>query len=236
MALLCTPIRETPDIIRAITSDMRHDSVLCEVSSLKIKTVTTLREKSGDHVRPLAIHPMFGPDVSPLQGQTVVVVPVLDREREAALAESLFGGVNIVIADAVNHDRVMASVLSLPYFINLAFASTLSTEDLSLMRQMAGTTFTVQFAVTQSILGESPDLIESLINEDTFAMELVNRFIDESIHLRGLLRKRPSVMGRICEGLRKRVLDEGEYADARRARDAFIKYLREQESTRTGHE
>ena len=225
MALLCTPIRETPGIIRAIASDMRSGSVLCEVSSLKMRTVTALKEKRGDHVRPLAIHPMFGPDISTFQGQTIVIVPVSDREREVALVESLFGNVNIVVADAETHDRVMASVLSLPYFMNLAFASTISTEDLSLMREMAGTTFTVQLAVTQSIVGESPELIESLINEDTFAMGLVNRFIDESRHLRRLLKKGPRAMGSLCEGLMEYMMDDVEYADARRLRNKFLQSM-----------
>lgn len=233
MALLCTPIKETPRLIRSIASDMRRGSILCEVSSIKMKTVAALKT-SANNLRPLSIHPMFGPDISTLQDRTVVVVPVSDRDREVALVESLFGGVNIVVADAETHDRVMASVLALPYFMNLAFASTLSTEDLSLMREMAGTTFTVQLAVTQSIVGESPELIESLINEDTFAMDLVNRFIDESKHIRRLLKKGPHAMGSLCEGLREHMVDDVEYADARRVRNEFLQSQRNQMSAQEG--
>ncbi len=231
MALLCTPIRETPGIIRAIASDMRHDSILCEVSSLKMRTVAALK-KHGDQVRPLAIHPMFGPDISTLQGQTVVVVPVSDREKEVTLAESMFGGVNIVVADAETHDRVMASVLALPYFMNLAFASTLSTEDMSLMREMAGTTFTVQLAVTQSIVGESSELIESLINEDMFSMDLVNRFINEAKHLRRLLKKGPNAMRSLCDRLREHMMDDPDYADARKVRNDLLLSMRKSTLTR----
>lgn len=227
MALLCTPIRETPSIIRAIAPDMKQGSILCEVSSLKMRTVAALK-KHGDHVRPLAIHPMFGPDISTLQGQTVVVVPVSDREKEMILAESLFGDVNIVVADAETHDRVMASVLALPYFINLAFASTLSTEDMSLMREMAGTTFTVQLALTQSIVGESPELIESLINEDMFSPDLLNRFINESKHLRRLLKKGPRAMRSLCDRLRENMMDDVEYEEARRIRNEFLLSMRNQ--------
>ena len=226
MALLCTPIRETPGIIRAITPDMRSGSIICEVSSLKMRTVAALKT-SANNIRPLSIHPMFGPDVRTLQGQTIVVVPVSDREREVALVESLFGNVNIVVADAETHDRVMASVLSLPYFMNLAFASTLSSEDLSLMREMAGTTFTVQLAVTQSIVGESPELIESLINENMFAMGLVNRFIDESKNLRKLLKLEPSSMRSLCEGIRGHMMDDVECTDARKVRNKFLQLMRD---------
>ena len=94
-----------------------------------------------------------------------------------------------------------------------------------MMREMAGTTFTVQLAVTQSIVGESPELIESLINEDTFAMGLVNRFIDESRHLRRLLKKGPRAMGSLCEGLMEYMMDDVEYADARRLRNKFLQSM-----------
>jgi prephenate dehydrogenase len=192
-----------------------------------MRTVTSLK-KLGDHVRSLSIHPMFGPDVSTFQGQTMVVVPVSDRDTEVALVESLFGDMNILVADAETHDRVMASVLALPYFMNLAFASTLSAEDLSLMREMAGTTFTVQLAVAQSIVGESPELIESIINEDVFSMGFVNRFIDESRYLRRLLKKGPRAMGLLCEGLRELMTDDIGYGDARRIRNEFLISLRAQ--------
>jgi prephenate dehydrogenase len=227
MTLLCTPIKETPGVIRDIASNIRQGSILCEVSSLKMRTVAALK-KLGDHVRSLSIHPMFGPDVSTFQGQTMVVVPVSDRDEEVALVESLFGDMNILVADVETHDRVMASVLALPYFMNLAFASTLSVKDLSLMREMAGTTFTVQLAVAQSIVGESPELIESIINEDVFSMGFVNRFIDECRHLRRLLKKGPRAMGRLCEGLRERMMDDVEYGDARRIRNEFLISLRTQ--------
>ena len=225
MVLLCAPIKEIPGIVRTIAPNMRHGSILCEVSSLKMRTVAALK-KRGDHVRPLSIHPMFGPDISTLQGQTVVVVPVSDREKEVTLAESLFGDVNIVVADAETHDRVMASVLALPYFMNLAFASTLSTEDLSLMREMAGTTFTVQLAVTQSIVGESPELIESLINDNFFSKDVINRFIDESRHIRRMLKNKPSHMTKTCERLEGWMMKDSGYVNARRSRYELFELIR----------
>jgi len=228
MALLCTPIRVTPGVIRSIARNIQPGSILCEVSSLKMKTVAALKGIGGNHVRPLAIHPMFGPDISTITDQTIVVVPVQDRAVEVALTEALFGDVKIVVTDAETHDRVMASVISLPYFMNLAFASTISAEDLTLAREMAGSTFTVQMAVTQSIVGESSELLESLINEDAFSFGLVNRFIDDSRYLRRLLKKGPKPMENFCERLRKRMMDDVEYQDVRKVRDAFLQSIRNQ--------
>ena len=164
MVLLCTPIKETPNVIRSVMPCLKKGSTLCEIASLKMRTVAALKESKEHDVQPLSVHPMFGPDIKKIGDQTVAVVPISDKDEETALAKSLFPDSKIVVVDAETHDRCMASVLALPYFMNLAFASALSPEKIALLRELAGTTFSVQLAVTQSIVGESPELIESLIN------------------------------------------------------------------------
>jgi len=231
MVLICAPIKEIPDIVRTIVPDMKQDSILCEISSLKMGAVTALKNHGND-VQPLAIHPMFGPDIKETQNQTIVVVPVSDQDKEVALTESLFKNMNIMVADAETHDRIMASILALPYFMNLAFACTLSTENLSLMREMAGPTFAVQFAVTQSIVGESPELIESLINENIFSKDMINKFIDESRYIRRMLKNKPSHITKTCERLKEWMIKDSEYVNARKIRNELFELIRARAGTR----
>ena len=58
--LLCTPTKNTPEIIRLIAQEMKHGSYLIEISSQKSKTAQTLI-KTPAKVNPICIHPMFGP-------------------------------------------------------------------------------------------------------------------------------------------------------------------------------
>jgi len=224
LCLLCTPIKATPQIILDIAPHLREDAMLCEITSLKQKTVAALKKLA--HVRPLSIHPMFGPDVETIKGKTLVVVPVLDREVETATTRSMFPGAQIVVAEADLHDSCMASVLSLPYFMNLAFARSLSPEMFSLMKEMAGTTFTVQLAVTQSIVGESPELIESLINENSFSWKILNQFIDESKHLRRLLKNSPQEIRDLIRRLRDSMDEDSGLQSARRLRNEVYSSLK----------
>ncbi len=156
----------------------------------------------------------------------MVVVPVLDREVETAAARSMFPGAQIVVAEAEIHDSCMAAILSLPYFMNLAFARSLSPEMFSLMKEMAGTTFTVQLAVTQSIVGESPELIESLINENSFSGEIVDQFIDESKYLRRLLKNRPQEVGDLIRRLRDFMGEDSGLQSARKLRNEAYNSLK----------
>ena len=58
--LLCTPTKNTPEIIRLISKEMKRGSYLIEISSHKSKTAQTLL-KTPSKINPICIHPMFGP-------------------------------------------------------------------------------------------------------------------------------------------------------------------------------
>ena len=225
MVFLCTPIKETPNIIRDITPYLKKGTILCEIASLKMRTIVMLNRSKEHDLLPLSVHPMFGPDIKKIEGQTLVVIPVSDQDEETSLAKSLFPDTKIVVVDAETHDSCMASVLALPYFMNLAFARVLSPKKMALMRELAGTTFTVQLAVTQSIVGESPELIESLMNENMFSRKVVNQFIDECRYIRRLLKNNPREMGNFCESLKKLMMNDIEYINARRKRNEFFERL-----------
>ena len=177
MVLICATTETVPGIIAEVDPHMKPGTIVCEIASFKSKSIPALRRSGGS--RPLSIHPMFGPEIVSFSGETFAVVTVHDSSEETEAARALFPESKLISLDAETHDRCMASILSLPYFMNLAFARVLSEGDLSLMRALAGPTFEVQISVTQSIVGESPDLIRSLINDNEFSWPLVEKFQEE---------------------------------------------------------
>jgi prephenate dehydrogenase len=167
LVVVSVPISSTPEVIRTVAPLMRRDAVLAEIASLKAGSHRALAETARLDVKPLCVHPMFGPSVDSLRGRVVAVVPVVDEEGEHELAEWLFPGADLVTLDAVRHDHCMAVVLSLPYAVNLAFAKALSGEDLALATRMAGSTFALQYTLAQSVAGESPTLARDLLGNES---------------------------------------------------------------------
>ena len=162
--LLCTPTRRTPEIIRLIAKEMKRGSYLIEISSQKSKTATALA-KMPSKVNPICIHPMFGPGVKKIHGQHIISIPIKDAKKELSVAKSLFPDANFVTIDAIEHDKKIAVILGLTHLINLAFANILSKDDkISLTEKMSGTTFKAQKILTESIMTESPELIETIIS------------------------------------------------------------------------
>ena len=77
----------------------------------------------------------------------------------------LFPGANFVTIDATEHDKKIAVILGLTHLINIAFANILAKDEkISLTEKMAGTTFKAQRIITESILTESAELIETIVS------------------------------------------------------------------------
>ena len=217
--ILCTPIKETPSVIRDIGPHITQGMTVCEIASLKMGTVTALR--SLEHCCALSLHPMFGPDVPSFEGQTMAVIPVKDPEKECEFAKQLFPETKMIQVSAESHDKMMAYVLSLPYFMNLVFAHSLTPSERDLMETLSGTTFKAQTIVTDCIVGESSELVESLINGNTYSWEVINQFIDEARYLRRVFKRGDDTVDGYCRTLREQV-EEEILLNARRLRGKMV--------------
>ncbi|EGG42990.1 prephenate dehydrogenase [Candidatus Nitrosarchaeum limnium SFB1] len=161
--VLCTPTRRTPEIIRLIAKEMKRGTYLIEISSEKSKVVTSL-SKMPAKINPICIHPMFGPGAKSIKGQNIISVPIKDAKKELTIAKELFDGANFVTIDAVEHDKKIAVILGLTHLMNLVFANIIAKDEkISLTEKMSGTTFRVQKILAESIMTESPELIETII-------------------------------------------------------------------------
>ncbi|MDE1725063.1 MAG: prephenate dehydrogenase [Thaumarchaeota archaeon] len=162
--ILCIPVKRTPETIRLIAKEMKRDSYLIDISSLKTKTAAAL-SKIPDKVNPICIHPMFGPGTKKLKGQNIISIPIRDAKKEMAVAKSLFEEANFVQIDATEHDKKIAMVLGMPHLVNLALANIFAKEEnFSLVEKMAGTTFKAQKFLTTGIMTEPQELIETIIS------------------------------------------------------------------------
>ncbi|MCH8022852.1 MAG: hypothetical protein IH932_03815 [Thaumarchaeota archaeon] len=57
----------------------------------------------------------------------------------------------------------MTSILSLTYYSNLLFASSLKKKEMKTLRALAGTTFSIQLTLSEALLNEEPSLSASIL-------------------------------------------------------------------------
>ena len=184
LVLVCVPVHKTPEVVKECTKDMKAGAVIAEISSVKNKTYGALK-KVPKKLQPLCIHPMFGPGASKKVKARILLIPVRDEKIEVTTVEEIFENAKvIVLPNAKQHDKSMAVVLGLTYFTNLVFAKVMSSgNNLSMLKQVSGTTFSLQSLIAESILTEEADLVIALISENTYAKRYIKQFLKETAAL-----------------------------------------------------
>jgi len=185
LVIVSVPVSKTAEVIRDALRHMRKGTRLVEISSLKTGVHPEMARAVEDGFESLSIHPMFGPSVKDLREKTVAVIPVADPIKESSWASELFPGVSIVVVESVKHDRLMVHVLSLPYLVNLALGATIGDTDLDLLKSLAGTSFTLQYTLIQSVAEETTSLVHALLSENRFLEETAEALISNMRDIMG---------------------------------------------------
>ncbi|HEY3094775.1 MAG TPA: prephenate dehydrogenase/arogenate dehydrogenase family protein [Nitrososphaera sp.] len=180
LVLVSVPVRITPRVIRECAKSMKDGGVISEISSVKHKTFQALRQAPGG-LRPLCIHPMFGPGASEKMQVKLLMVPVRNEEAELKIVREMFENAAVkVLPDAKAHDKSIATVLGLTYFANIVFAKVVSGGNISMLKQVSGTTFGLQSLIAESILTNEPDLVAAVIQENPYAQKYIRQYLKEA--------------------------------------------------------
>jgi prephenate dehydrogenase len=180
LVFVSVPVQKTPQAIRECTKNMKDGAIIAEISSVKDKTFAALK-KTPINLRPLCIHPMFGPGASKKVNIRVLLVPVRNEKIELKIANEIFENANVmVLPNARQHDKSIAMVLGLTYFANIVFAKVMSSSNVSMLKQVSGTTFGLQSLIAESIFTEEPELVIALIRENTYAKRYISHYLKEA--------------------------------------------------------
>ena len=116
----------------------------------------------------MSIHPLFGPGANIFKPQKFILVPVKSAQSEKKLFSSLFPNSKLVVCNANQHDKSMAYIISLVYFLNLSFI--LSLNKIPNLKDISGTSFTIQYLLASGIFHDTPEVISSLqISNEQFS-------------------------------------------------------------------
>lgn len=122
VVILCVGLNSLDELSRQLAGLVKKDTLVVDVSSVKVKPLEILQKNLAGKCRILATHPLFGPqtvsDISSLKGENIVICPFEDKYREKIigfLEEKL--GLNVIEMSAEDHDKEMAWVHGLTFFV-----------------------------------------------------------------------------------------------------------------------
>ncbi len=156
---VAVPIEATPSVVEKVASRM-SDGLLMDVTSVKQEPVEAMRAAPND-VELLGTHPMFGPSVRSMRGQTVIVV----RERVGELAERVIesfheAGANVQETTAREHDEMMSVVQGLTHYSLVSIGGALERLDFDVddSRRFMSPVYEITLDFVGRVLNQNPEL------------------------------------------------------------------------------
>jgi prephenate dehydrogenase len=174
LVIVSVPVRNTVRVINRIAPVMKPGQVLCDFTSLKVKPVEAMLKSAADVV---GLHPMFGPTVSSLKSQTIIVCPT--RIGDAALQE-LVGifrreGARCTITTPEKHDRMMAVVQGLTHFVTLCMAESIRRLDIDIdtTQEFTSPVYQIELSLVGRLLSQDPELYADILEENPYVPEVL---------------------------------------------------------------
>ena len=188
LVMVSVPIRDTVEVIRSIAPVLSPAQVLCDLTSLKIEPVAAMMESAASVI---GFHPMFGPNVPSLKGQTIVVTPArCSRETlQAILPIFEHEGAGITITTPEEHDRVMALVQGLTHSVTLLIADTmrrLSTTPEETAPFMSPV-YQIEMGLVGRLLSQDPDLYGDMLRLNPYLPPVLAAFAGSLAELREII-------------------------------------------------
>jgi prephenate dehydrogenase len=161
--MISVPINLTEQVIAQVAPKMKKGSLLMDITSVKTGPVSAMQQYAPKGVELLGTHPMFGPTIPDLHGQTVILVPVDGRcEHWTLIIRSLYedAGAHIEVTTAIEHDRMMAVVQGLTHFAYISIGSAMAQLDfdVSKSRSFMSPVYAIMVDFTGRILAQNPYL------------------------------------------------------------------------------
>jgi prephenate dehydrogenase len=187
IVMVSVPIEKTVEVIRQVAPHMHAGSLLMDVTSLKSEPVKSMTTYAPKGVEVLGTHPMFGPTMPALKGQTIILTPA-ERKKGKWLPEikSLFksDGARIELLDADEHDEIMAVVQALTHFAYIGIGATLEALDFDVekSRKFMSPIYEIMIDFVGRILDQNPELYAS-IQKNPKAANVRQTFIAECMRL-----------------------------------------------------
>ncbi|HEX7515185.1 MAG TPA: prephenate dehydrogenase/arogenate dehydrogenase family protein [archaeon] len=175
LVVIAVPVDVTCDIIAEVAPQMKPGAVLFDITSVKKNPVKQMLISAPPGVELLSVHPLFGPSMPDMEGQTVIVTPVRgERGRRFVIGLFENAGAHIEELSSEEHDHVMSVIQGLTHFGYIATGATLEALrfDVKRSRRFMSPIYEILIDFVGRILGQNPELYASIqMNADRSVRE-----------------------------------------------------------------
>ncbi|WOH37447.1 bifunctional chorismate mutase/prephenate dehydrogenase [Thalassotalea fonticola] len=183
LVIVAVPINLTEMVISKL-SNLSPDCILADITSIKAKPLTAMM---AIHKGPVVgLHPMFGPDVTGLIKQTIIVCHGEQSDKYQWLLDqfTVWGALNYVVS-AKEHDDAMAMVQVMRHFSTVSYGYHLMQENVELdqLLAMSSPIYRLELAMVGRLFAQDPNLYADIIFSNPENVVMMKRFANRFIEL-----------------------------------------------------
>lgn len=188
VVIVSVSIRATAETIKRIVPFLKKDCLLMDFTSIKTLAVNEMKKAKCDEI--IGCHPMHGPRITSLEGQTIVFTPVKKGEKYARVKKFFEERkARVLETTADEHDEAMAVVQALTHFTYLSAAGTIKAlgVDLKRSRVFASSLYELTMDFVSRIIGQNPQLYAEIQMFNPKAKRVRNEFVKQARELKKII-------------------------------------------------
>lgn len=176
LVIVAVPIRLTSMVIHHL-NNLPDDCILADFTSIK---ESPLYEMMKAHSGPVVgLHPMFGPDVTGLIKQTIIVCDGREKAQyQWLLKQFQVWGAKLYHVAAHEHDQAMSMVQVMRHFSTIAYGYHLMTEgaDIENLVNMSSPIYRLELIMVGRLFAQDPILYSDIIFANPDNISMMKRF------------------------------------------------------------
>lgn len=172
LVIVAVPIRLTNGVIEKL-NQLGEECILADVTSVKESPLATMLSTHQGPV--VGLHPMFGPDITDLVKQTIIVCDGRGNEHYQWLLEQFKAwGAKVYPVSAQAHDKAMSLVQVMRHFSTIAYGKHLMEEGANVeqLLEMSSPIYRLELIMVGRLFAQDPVLYTDIIfnNADNISM------------------------------------------------------------------
>ncbi|SDI99247.1 chorismate mutase [Ferrimonas sediminum] len=178
VVVVSVPIHHTNAVIAQLPT-LPKECVLLDLTSIKQAPLAAMLSKHQGPV--VGLHPMFGPDLSSLAKQVVVVCHGRDEARYQWLLEQIrIWGARLHEAPASEHDQAMQLVQAMRHFTAFVYGAHLRREraDLDQLLQFSSPIYRLELAMVGRLFAQDAKLYGDIIFSQPDTLARARHYMD----------------------------------------------------------
>ena len=189
--LVSVPIDSTNKVIRQIGSFVKKGSLLIDTTSIKKEPVFTMLKYSRCEV--IGMHPVFGPGVSSIKGQIVVLCPARGEKWIGWVTKILEKNhAKVKITTPQKHDEMMSLIQGLNHFTTITTAHAMKSLGISIKESLSYTSpiYRLRMAMIGRILNQDPLLYANIEIMNKKNIRAIQAYVNSAKKLQKIIRNK----------------------------------------------